>query len=191
METNERQTTKNNITEIPQLLDLKHFMDHLLSKNQYIAKSCFKEKLEANDQVIQFFLVLKNSDMLDIFCQKNDLDFKEIETALDEYQNYESLIDEHNENFIQKTMKDENAQLILSQLKNAKNLLKEKDYNALHNVEELISQDKISVTNGTSILNDSAFVAQIANQLIEAVEIIFAKEEWLKEQNPQESIQDS
>ena len=88
-------------------------------------------------------------------------------------------------------MKDENAQLILSQLKNAKNLLKEKDYNALHNVEELISQDKISVTNGTSILNDSAFVAQIANQLIEAVEIIFAKEEWLKEQNPQESIQDS
>ena len=106
METNERQTTKNNITEIPQLLDLKHFMDHLLSKNQYIAKSCFKEKLEANDQVIQFFLVLKNSDMLDIFCQKNDLDFKEIETALDEYQNYESLIDEHNENFIQKTMKD-------------------------------------------------------------------------------------
>lgn len=107
METNERQTTKNNITEIPQLLGLKHFMDHLLSKNQYIAKSCFKEKLEANDQVIQFFLVLKNSDMLDIFCQKNDLDFKEIETALDEYQNYESLIDEHNENFIQKTMKDE------------------------------------------------------------------------------------
>ena len=90
-----------------------------------------------------------------------------------------------------KTMKDENAQLILSQLKNAKNLLKEKDYNALHNVEELISQDNISVTNGTSILNDSAFVAQIANQLIEAVEIIFAKEEWLKEQNPQESIQDS
>ena len=62
METNERQTTKNNITEIPQLLDLKHFMDHLLSKNQYIAKSCFKEKLEANDQVIQFFLVLKNRE---------------------------------------------------------------------------------------------------------------------------------
>ena len=69
--------------------------------------------------------------------------------------------------------------------------MKEKDYNTLHNEEELISQDKISVTNGTSILNDSAFVAQIANQLIEAVEIIFAKEEWLKEQNPQESIQDS
>lgn len=107
METNERQTTKNNISEIPQLLDLKHFMDHLLSEKQYIARSRFKEELEAKDQIIQFFLVLKNSDMLDIFCQKNGLDLKEIESALDEYQNFESLIDDHNENFIQKTMKDE------------------------------------------------------------------------------------
>lgn len=75
-----------------------------------------------------------------------------------------------------KLMDDNNAYLILSQLKNAKNLLKEKDYHTLHNVETLITQEKISVTNGTSILNDSAFIAQIANQLIEAVEIIFAKE---------------
>ncbi|EES89167.1 Na/Pi cotransporter family protein [Helicobacter canadensis] len=75
-----------------------------------------------------------------------------------------------------KLMDDSNAYLILSQLKNAKNLLKEKDYHTLHNVETLITQEKISVTNGTSILNDSAFIAQIANQLIEAVEIIFAKE---------------
>ena len=75
-----------------------------------------------------------------------------------------------------KLMNDDNAYLILSQLKNAKNLPKEKDYHTLHNVEALITQEKISVTNGTSILNDSAFIAQIASQLIEAVEIIFAKE---------------
>lgn len=75
-----------------------------------------------------------------------------------------------------KLMNEENASLILSQLKNAQNLLKEKDYNALHEVEKLITQGQISVANGTSILNDSAFIAQIASQLIEAVEIIFARE---------------
>ncbi|MDE5603873.1 MAG: Na/Pi symporter, partial [Helicobacter sp.] len=80
-----------------------------------------------------------------------------------------------------KVMKDENAHLILMQLKAAKEILKEKDYNALHKVENLIANNKISVTNGTSILNDSAFVIQIAIQLIEAVEIIFAKEEWLED----------
>ncbi len=75
-----------------------------------------------------------------------------------------------------KLMKDENVRLILMQLKAAKELLKEKDYNALRKVENLIANNKISVTNGTSILNDSAFIIQIATQLIEAVEIIFTKE---------------
>ncbi len=82
-----------------------------------------------------------------------------------------------------KLMKDENVRLILMQLKAAKELLKEKDYNALHKVESLIANNKISVTNGTSILNDSAFIIQIATQLIEAVEIIFTKEEWLEDKH--------
>ncbi|TLE16145.1 Na/Pi cotransporter family protein [Helicobacter apodemus] len=85
-----------------------------------------------------------------------------------------------------KLMKDENVRLILMQLKAAKELLKEKDYNALRKVENLIANNKISVTNGTSILNDSAFIIQIATQLIEAVEIIFTKEEWLEDKQGNE-----
>ena len=49
-----------------------------------------------------------------------------------------------------KLMNDDNAYLILSQLKNAKNLPKEKDYHTLHNVEALITQEKISVTKETA-----------------------------------------
>ncbi|WP_204161876.1 Na/Pi cotransporter family protein [Helicobacter apodemus] len=87
-----------------------------------------------------------------------------------------------------KLMKDENVRLILMQLKAAKELLKEKDYNALRKVENLIANNKISVTNGTSILNDSAFIIQIATQLIEAVEIIFTKEEWLEDKQSNEKL---
>ncbi|MDA3968126.1 Na/Pi cotransporter family protein [Helicobacter ibis] len=80
-----------------------------------------------------------------------------------------------------KLMKDESVHLILQNLKGAEKLLKEKDYSAFHRVETLITENKISVTNGTSILNDSAFMAQIAINLIEAVVIIFAKDEYSEE----------
>ncbi|MDA3966900.1 Na/Pi cotransporter family protein [Helicobacter sp. WB40] len=80
-----------------------------------------------------------------------------------------------------KLMKDESVHLILQNLKGAEKLLKEKDYSAFHRVETLITENKISATNGTSILNDSAFMAQIAINLIEAVVIIFAKDEYSEE----------
>ncbi|WP_299549906.1 Na/Pi symporter [uncultured Helicobacter sp.] len=74
-----------------------------------------------------------------------------------------------------KTMKDENAHLILKQLLAAKEMPKEFDYQIMSDVEKLISEEKISVANGTSILNDSAFVAEIAIHLIEAIGIVFGK----------------
>ncbi|WDL75119.1 Na/Pi cotransporter family protein [Helicobacter winghamensis] len=74
-----------------------------------------------------------------------------------------------------KTMKDENAHLILKQLLAAKEMPKEFDYQNMRDVEKLISEEKISVANGTSILNDSAFVAEIAIHLIEAIGIVFSK----------------
>ncbi|TLD83470.1 Na/Pi cotransporter family protein [Helicobacter sp. MIT 11-5569] len=80
-----------------------------------------------------------------------------------------------------KVMKDENMQLILKQLLAAKDMPKEFDYKNMRDVEELISEEKISIANGTSILNDSAFIADIASHLIEAIGIIFTKEEWQEE----------
>lgn len=85
-----------------------------------------------------------------------------------------------------KTMKDENAYLILKQLLAAKDMPKEFDYKNMRDVEVLISEEKISVANGTSILNDSAFIAEIATHLIEAIGIIFVKESWEELESKQE-----
>ncbi|MBX7490617.1 Na/Pi cotransporter family protein [Helicobacter turcicus] len=85
-----------------------------------------------------------------------------------------------------KTMKDENAYLILKQLLAAKEMPKELDYKNMRDVEMLISEEKISVANGTSILNDSAFIAEIATHLIEAIGIIFTKESWEDLESKQE-----
>lgn len=82
-----------------------------------------------------------------------------------------------------KTMKDENAHLILKQLLSAKEMPKEFDYQNMRDVEMLIAEEKISIANGTSILNDSAFVAEIAIHLMEAIGIIFGKENAPKPDN--------
>lgn len=81
-----------------------------------------------------------------------------------------------------KLTKDENARLIINQIKAAKDLPKEYDNQNMKEVEQLISEGKISISNGTSILNDSAFSANIAQHLIEAIGVIFTKQEWLDEE---------
>ncbi len=79
-----------------------------------------------------------------------------------------------------KLMKDESAVVILKQIRATKDLPKEFDRNIMRDVERLIAEEKISATNATSILNDSSFIADIAMNLMEAVEVIFTKEEWLE-----------
>lgn len=79
-----------------------------------------------------------------------------------------------------KLMKDESAYVILKQIRATKDMPKEFDRNIMKDVENLIAEEKISATNATSILNDSSFIADIAMSLMEAVEVIFTKEEWLE-----------
>ncbi|MBD5164516.1 MAG: Na/Pi cotransporter family protein [Helicobacter sp.] len=79
-----------------------------------------------------------------------------------------------------KLMKDESAVVILKQIRATKDLPKEFDKNIMRDVERLIAEEKISAANATSILNDSSFIADIAMNLMEAVEVIFTKEEWLE-----------
>ncbi|WP_194145435.1 Na/Pi symporter [Helicobacter sp. MIT 05-5294] len=85
-----------------------------------------------------------------------------------------------------KLMKDESAYVILKQIKVAKDMPKEFDEHIMRDVEKLIAEEKISAANATSILNDSSFMADIAVNLMEAVEVIFTKEEWLNAQETEE-----
>ena len=87
-----------------------------------------------------------------------------------------------------KVMKDENAYLILKQLIASKDMPKEFDHKNMRDVENLITENKISVANGTSILNDSAFIAEIALHMLEAICVIFNKEEWKEFEDQEEAV---
>ncbi|TKX29331.1 Na/Pi-cotransporter [Campylobacter sp. MIT 12-5580] len=75
---------------------------------------------------------------------------------------------------------EEKAYLIVKNFEKAKIMLKEVDNESLKQIENLISKGKISTAEGISILNDTAFSAKIAEEIIEAIEIIFTKDEWEK-----------
>ena len=80
-------------------------------------------------------------------------------------------------------VEDEKAYLIIKNFAKAKEILKEIDNEALKKIETLLAENKITTAEGISILNDTAFIAKIAEEIIEAVEIIFAKEDIKKKED--------
>ena len=67
-----RKKNSSNTDEMPaeknkyvlQLFELIEYMDSLLQADKYIAKSEYRNRIEKYQEVIDFFTVLKNSDML-------------------------------------------------------------------------------------------------------------------------------
>lgn len=110
-----KNTTTNIVTdnisfenpECQNLWNLKVYMDSLLSENHYIAKSEYRTKLLDAKETIDHFNIFKNSQVLDTFCKKNKILPSVVEDVLSKYSNFESLVDEHNESFIQRTMTEE------------------------------------------------------------------------------------
>lgn len=107
----------NETKEFVQLMEFHGGMEKLLSKDKYIARSDYYRALEKYSQVVSFFDNLCRSDLLDVYCQKNSLDIKRIRTALSYYheigdlQKSPSFIAKHNEAFLNRQLKAENAYL--------------------------------------------------------------------------------
>lgn len=93
------------------LLHLKKYIDSLMVAERYIAKSDFLDDMKQYQSVIDFFSVLKSSGMLEGFCQMNGISMREIQDTTTEFTDMEKLIDQHNEEYISKTMKKEKEYL--------------------------------------------------------------------------------
>lgn len=107
-------TSESSFTSNPEclkLFELKKYMDMLLSENQYIPKSGYRNRLLEDKETIEYFAVLDNSGMLKSFCDSNKIDVCAVETTLNRYRNFEAKVDAHNEEYIQRAMKSEKTYL--------------------------------------------------------------------------------
>lgn len=93
------------------LLALKKRMDDLLVENKYIARSDYMSDLQGGKETIKYFAVLGNSGMLKEYCTKNGLSMSEAEATLADYANFASLVEKHNESYIQNSMRTEKEYL--------------------------------------------------------------------------------
>ena len=117
---NRKRVNSSSVNETEEFIRLMEFlggMEKLLSKDKYIARSDYYRAIEKYNQVVSFFDNLRDSDMLEAYCQKNCLDIQRIMIALDYYheigdlQGSPSFISKHNEDFLSSHLRTESAYL--------------------------------------------------------------------------------
>ena len=110
-------STPNETKEFVLLMEFLCGMEKLLSKDKYIARSDYYQAIKKYEIVISFFDNLRDSDLLEVYCQKNGLDIQKIDSALSYYHEIENLqkaptfIAKHNEEFLDCHLKSENVYL--------------------------------------------------------------------------------
>ena len=93
--------------ECQTLLAHKTQMDALLQADRYVARSEYLQLLLDAQKTIEYFGVLKRSNMLGSFCRENGIDISVVEATAVEHDNFTNLIEAHNENYIQQAMRSE------------------------------------------------------------------------------------
>lgn len=97
--------------ECKKLIELNDYMHRLLESDCYTAKSEFLELLDNSKDTINFFVVLNTSGVIEEYCSKNNIDKRLIDDTIETYGNFEKLIDEKNERWIQKSLVSEKSYL--------------------------------------------------------------------------------
>ena len=149
---------------ITRMFELLQFMDNLLQADKYIARSEYQCRLKSYQEVIDFFTILKNSGMLISFCKKNGIKESYINQAEEKILHFDQYIDEHNDNFIKKTMVEDKEYL--------DNILKAVDPNIL------LDEDQRRV-----ILTDEDYCLVIAGAGAGKTTTVAAKVKYLVERN--------
>lgn len=93
------------------LLEYNRKIEELLNRKQYIAKSDYKKLAEDYAKTIDFFNVLSGSGTLANFCEMNRITEAEILQMLARGKEIDTIIDQHNEDFVCSAMQEEKEYL--------------------------------------------------------------------------------
>ena len=107
------QVPKHEITneEYKKILELECLINSLLDSTHYVARSEYITELDKYKSTIEYFSVLKDSQMLRDFCTRNQTSELTIVKVLSQYKDIYTLIDEANERYIHTQMDKEKAYL--------------------------------------------------------------------------------
>ena len=105
------QNTQIQSEELLKLRELDSFMRSLLKGEHYVARSEYQERLQVSSELINWFQVLKASEMLAEFCKKNGSSESEINQIISRYNGFADLTDAQNDQYIRMKMDTEKSYL--------------------------------------------------------------------------------
>lgn len=102
--------------ELESLCQFENNLNNLLEKNEYIARSDYKDLRENNAGIFSHFKILRDSKTLNYYCQKHGIEEKRIIRFLSNYEDLcnddkSQLITNHNNNYISRHLKSEEQYL--------------------------------------------------------------------------------
>ncbi len=97
-----KQTSDSKLLE---LLNIQNYIENLLTNDEYIAKSEYSTFLSSSKECIEYFQIIKESGMLKKYCKKQKASPKTIEKIINDYNQLETLVDNHNNKYINEALK--------------------------------------------------------------------------------------
>ena len=107
----ENQDHKALTTEIKELLAFHDDLSSLLEQDKYLARSEYSMIEDKYSTIYSFFKSAQKAKTLDYYCKQNSIRKKDVNEFLEQYENIlseeSSIITNHNEQYIQRHLKDE------------------------------------------------------------------------------------
>lgn len=101
-------------TENPEYLQLQRlqdFIQSLLAEDRYLARSDFFDAQTEHREIVSRMQMIEEMDLLKAFCRKNGIPVVQVRKIIGQYQQLEDLVDQHNEAFLRKKMRQEKKYL--------------------------------------------------------------------------------
>ena len=93
--------TSLNTKEYLDFLDAEKFANVLLKKDEYISRKQYINQISLYEKTIEYYKVLEDSGMLESYCMNHGLSYKNMVDTLKILGNFETVVDEHNDKFIE------------------------------------------------------------------------------------------
>ena len=93
--------------ELRELKKIESFMNQLLNGNHYVSKREYRSSLDSYDGTISWFRVLCESGTINEYCSKYNVRPAHINEIIHRYDNFESMIDSVNDQYVKDKMIDE------------------------------------------------------------------------------------
>jgi len=97
--------------EVGKLYDFESNFNNIINEYRYIPKSDYKKLINEIADIYNNFIIISNGGMLPEYCKKYGIDEEKILSLLETYEKIDEIIDNHNNEYIEKKKIDEKIYL--------------------------------------------------------------------------------